>query len=275
MRGSPFFDGVRQIDVAKEPHEMKVPIFYFDGSAITLIFPAKLNRLRALLPDPRFQPVRIAPGVGAVAISCFEYRDTDIGAYNELAIAPVICDSPLRRNRPGRELLRTRQTGQFHAYVHHLPVTTEIARLGGRHLYNYPKFLASIDFSESADTSECRLSEGQAHILTIKAARISAKGSREMQLFSNVWMDRQPQSSEFKINALSFGESSRPGKAQIELGHGHPIADELDRLLLSQRALHLQTMPQFEGILYGPGQFSLPLIERSIELIEAGRRVAR
>lgn len=274
MRGSPFFDGVRQIDVAKEPHEMKVPIFYFDGSAITSIFPAKLSRLRELLPDPRFAPVRIAPGVGAVAISCFEYRDTDIGAYNELAIAPVICDSPLRRNRPARELLRAKQTGQFHAYVHHLPVTTEVARFGGRYLYNYPKFLASIDFSESGDTSQCRLSEGQAHILTIKAARIPAKGSRQMQLFSSIWMDRQPQSSEFKINAVSFGESSRPGGAQIELGHGHPIADELDRLLLSKRSLHLQLMPQFEGILYGPGQFSLPLIERSIELIEAGRHVA-
>jgi hypothetical protein len=262
MRGSPFFDGVAQSEVTIAGEQAHVPIFYYDGTATSAVFPARLGALRRLMPDPRLCPARLAPGLGAVAITCFEYRDTDIGPYNELAISVVLNEPWFLPNLPGLALISSLRRRQLHAWVHHLPVTTEIARAGGVDFYNYPKFIAGIDFDESDERRTCRLSEGAEHILTLSGKRIPAPRSEEFQLFSHLWMDRQPQSSEFKINAIEMGVSLSPSAATLKLGERHPIARELAGLLLSRRPIQYQYMPRFEGILYGPEHLSLGLLDR-------------
>jgi Acetoacetate decarboxylase (ADC). len=260
MRGSPFFDGVTQSEVTIADQSAQVPIFYYDGTATSAVFPARLGALRRLMPDPRFSPARLAPGLGAVAITCFEYRDTGIGPYNELAISIVLNEPWFLPNLPGRALIASLRRRQLHAWVQHLPVTTEIARAGGVDFYNYPKFIAGIDFEESEGHRTCRLSEGAEHIFTLSGKRIATPRHEQFQLFSHLWMDRQPQSSEFKINANQMGVSLSPGAATLELGERHPIALELAGLLLSRRPIQYQYIPSFEGILYGPEHLSLALL---------------
>jgi hypothetical protein len=262
MRGSPFFDGVAQSEVTIAGEQAHVPIFYYDGTSTSAVFPARLGALRRLMPDPRLCPARLAPGLGAVAITCFEYRDTDIGPYNELAISVVLNEPWFLPNLPGLALISSLRRRQFHGWVHHLPVTTEIARAGGVDFYNYPKFIAGIDFDESDERRTCRLSEGAEHILTLSGKRIAAPRSEEFQLFSHLWMDRQPQSSEFKVNAIEMGVSLSPSAATLKLGERHPIARELAGLLLSRRPIQYQYIPRFEVILYGPEHLSLGLLDR-------------
>ena len=263
MRRSPFFDGVTQSEVTVAGQPAKVPIFYYDGTAIQAVFAARLGALRRLMPDPRFSPARLAPGLGALAITCFEYRDTDLGPYNELAISVVLNEPWFLPNLPGRALASSLRRRQLHAWVQHLPVTTEIARAGGVDFYNYPKFIAGIDFQETTTRRVCRLSEGEEHILTLSGERIATPRSQELQLFSHLWMDRQPQGSEFKINALEMGASLRPGAATLDLGERHPIARELAGLIAWRRPLQYQYMARFEGILYGPEHLSSALLART------------
>lgn len=260
MRGSPFFDGVRQSEVTIAGQPAKVPIFYYDGTAMQAVFPARLGALRRLMPDPRFCPARLAPGLGAVAVTCFEYRDTDIGPYNELAISIVLNEPWFLPNLPGLALVSGLRRRQLHAWVHHLPVTTEIARAGGVDFYNYPKFIAGIDFQESEKRRVCRLSKGAEHILTLSGERIATPRSEQLQLFSHLWMDRQPQGAEFKINAVEMGVSVRPGVASLALGERHPIARELAQVIAWSRPIQYQYMARFEGILYGPEHLSLALL---------------
>jgi hypothetical protein len=262
MRRSPFFDGITQSELTIAGQPVKVPIFYYDGTATSAVFAARLGALRRLMPDPRFCPARLAPGVGAVAITCFEYRDTDIGPYNELAISVVLNEPWFLPNLPGRALIASLRTGQLHTWVHHLPVTTEIARAAGVDLYNYPKFIGGIDFEQTAADRVCRLSEGAEHILTLSGKRIATPRSEQFQAFSHLWMDRQPQSSEFKINVSEMGVSLSPAVATLELGERHPIARELADLIMRRRPLQYQYMARFEGILYGPEHLSLPLLSQ-------------
>lgn len=263
MRHSPFFEGVTQSDMTVAGEPAKVPIFYYDGTATQAVFAARLGALRRLMPDPRFSPARLAPGLGALAITCFEYRDTDLGPYNELAISVVLNEPWFLANLPGRALVSSLRRRQLHAWVQHLPVTTEIARAGGVDFYNYPKFIAGIDFEETASRRVCRLSEGEEHILTLSGERIATPRSQELQLFSHLWMDRQPQGSEFKINALEMGVSLRPGAATLQLGERHPIARELAGLIAWHRPLQYQYMARFEGILYGPEHLSPALLAQT------------
>ncbi len=261
MRGSPFFDGVSQMEMTLGDEVLRLPVFYYDGTATSAVFAARLGALRRLMPDPRFCPARLAPGLGAVAITCFEYRDTDIGPYNELAISVVLNEPWFLPNLPGRALIASLRRRQLHAWVHHLPVTTELARAYGAE-ENYPKFVGGIDFEQTATDRVCRLSEGEEHILTLSGKLIPTPRSEQFQLFSHVWMDRQPQSSEFKINAAQMGVSLRPGAATLELGERHPIARELADLIAWSRPIQYQYVARFEGILYGPEHLSLPLIAK-------------
>ncbi len=261
MRGSPFFDGIFQMEGKLDDEVVRLPVFYYDGTATQAVFAARLGALRRLMPDPRFCPARLAPGLGAVAITCFEYRDTDIGPYNELAISVVLNEPWFLPNLPGRALVSSLRRRQLHAWIQHLPVTTEIARAYGAEM-NYPKFVAGIDFEQTATDRACRLSEGEEHILTLSGGLIQTPRSEQSQLFCHTWMDRQPQSAEFKINATQMGVSLRPGAATLELGERHPIALELAGLLLSRRPIQYQYISRFEGILYGTEHLSLPLIDR-------------
>lgn len=261
MRVSPFFESVRQVDLKLDGHDVKLPIFYYDGSAMTGMFPARLSRLRKLLPDRRFNPARLAPGVGLVAVTCFEYLDTDIGPYNELAIAIPLSVPYYRSNPPLRALLDSQRSGQLHAFVHHLPVTTNVALVAGKRLWNYPKFIANIDFSETGEQRSCRLTEGEEHILTMTCDRISARKESDTQVFSHLWHERQPQSSEFKLHAATAGQTGRLGAATIEVGAAHPIALELRDLLLSNKSIGAQWSEKLEGILYGPEHLMLPLVD--------------
>jgi len=256
----PFFQDVSQLELALDGYDVRLPIFYYDGSAMTGVFPARLSALRERMPDRRFQPARLAPGVGVVAITCFEYRDTDIGSYNELAIAIPLSVPYDRPNPPLRALLGAQRSGQMHAYVHHLPVTTEIALVAGKRLWNYPKFVADIDFTERAGRRTCTLAHDGEHILTMTRGPIRARRPAHSQVFSHLWHERQPQQSEFKLHAGAAGESIRPGAARLEVGTRHPIARELRELLISTRSIAAQWSEGVEGILYGPEHLSLPLL---------------
>lgn len=264
MRRSPFFEGVAQVDLTvRDEFPSKLPVFYYDAGLMAAAFPAHLGRLRRMMPDPRLSPARLAPGVGVVALICLEYRECDVGPYNELAIAVLLNQPAQLVNLPGRALLRGRLNGQMDCWIQHLPVTTEFAVVSGRELFNFPKFLAGIEFS--AGGTECRLTEGEEHILTLTGARIPTPDSSQMQVFSHAWMDRQPQSSEFKANLLEVGESLRPGAATLTLGDRHQIARELAGLLISRRSIQYQLVPRFEAMLYGPEHLSLPQIAIALE----------
>jgi hypothetical protein len=261
MHASTFFDGVRQADIDIDGDLVKLPIFYRDGESITGVFPARLSALRKMLPDRRLVPARLAPGLGAITITCFEYRDSDVGSYNELAIGIMLNHPRDRANLPGRALLGGVLRGQMDAFVHHLPVTTELALKAGRELWNYPKFVASIDFEEDDSTRTCRLAHDGEHILTMSVPKIQSRRREQIQLFTHVYQDGQPQRGEFKLLATGSGQSILPGAARLELGPRHPIAQELSLALLTTKSIAASYVAGIEGILFGPENINPLMIQ--------------
>jgi hypothetical protein len=269
MRGAPFFDGIRQIEIEIGAQPARMPVFYYDAGSMTAMFPARYSALRELMPGSGFVPARLAPGLGVVAITCLEYRDTDIRAYNELSISIPLNVPSFRANLPGRALIEAQRRRETHILIHHLPVTTDIALRGGVDLYNFPKFLASIDFSDGAGRWRCRLAEGEEHILTLSGTRIATPQSRRMNYFCHLRMDGQPQLGQFAQNQIELGVSRRRDAAELELGGGHPIALELNRLLVSRTPIQYEYAPRMEAILFGPEHLTLPLIQRGLAAAEA------
>ncbi|MEM4447378.1 MAG: acetoacetate decarboxylase family protein [Candidatus Jordarchaeales archaeon] len=247
-----FFEGVKQQEVIIAGKKGKIPIFYYDARALMVVLPASASRLRSVLPEV-YEPATIVPGVGLVAISAFNYRNTDIEPYNELAVAII-----LKQPYAGGVLSQLRKRA-FHVYIHYLPVDTEIALRGGVDYYNYPKFMAEFEWIDRDGEVACRLSEKGEHILTVSGKKVRAEKSRIMRFYTYLFMDKQPQWTEFRVNAEQHAVSWMPGKAKLELGE-HPVAKELKRLLLSTRPLMYMYLPKMQAILYGPMALSPHLL---------------
>lgn len=65
---------------------VRIPCFYYDATHFSVGFPAPLKALEALLPSSEIQPLRVTPKRGLLHVGVFEYRETDVGPYNEEAV---------------------------------------------------------------------------------------------------------------------------------------------------------------------------------------------
>ena len=106
-----------------------LPIRYFDARCLIATFRTDLDRATALLKGVGLDAVADGDGRATVLFGCFEYRDTDLGPYNEVGLGVLS-----RANGDRDPAL----------YVLHLPVTTAKTDWIGRELWGYPKFVAAI-----------------------------------------------------------------------------------------------------------------------------------
>jgi hypothetical protein len=247
---SDLFSGIVQWEMSWQGRAAKLPVFYYDNTAFTTIFSAPTSRLKRLLPHPDLKPIELYPGTGLVAFTCFEYRRTDIDPYNELSIAVM---ASLRGfTLPGLSLLTQVARRVFHAYVWKLPVTTEVARVGGVELYGYPKFIAGIDFERSASTIACHLSENGKPILTLRGPALPTGRGKITRYVTTSIKDGVPLVANVVTDPLEYAESFTGAGATLELHGDHPIAADLRAVGLSRKPVLYQYAPKTQAILFAP-----------------------
>jgi hypothetical protein len=234
MRDHPFFKDTprKTLDIEGEPIEF--PIFYYDVRLIAAAFTVKVSELKRLLPHPKLKPIKIWPGTGMLEIAAFEYRDTSIGPYNEIGIA-IPVKFPPGLIFPGLSAMKMMRNNRFSVYVHHLPVTTEIALKLGVHFYNYPKFLADITFQDMDNNLEVTLREGDDLILKMRAKKLPAKRSRGFEIHTYSIKKDAIMHSLVEGWAPQLGSVMMGSVAELELGE-HRISKELADLNLSRTA---------------------------------------
>jgi len=126
---------------------VQLPINYYDYGYAHFIFRVDYQAAQKKLADTAFTPCKIF-GKALALLNFFEYRDTAIGPYNEVGLS-ILC-YPKNKKQPFMvpvHILHDAKKWQVGAYVINLPVTTEIAYLAGKEVWNYPKFVTRIDFS--------------------------------------------------------------------------------------------------------------------------------
>jgi hypothetical protein len=208
------------------------------------VFLAPQDRLKALLPSARMHPIRVMPGRGIVTVSAMEFRDSDVGSYNEVAISiPFTLDRPTPLFtgviRKGPEV--------SNLYIRHLPVTTEIARDAGIEFAGYPKFLANIEFERQNGWITCRLAEGDRHILTMAGRELEAQEAPRSRVWFYTARGGRLLRSEGVSSKRLQARSKDAAHLRLDLGD-HPIAQELRDLGLG-RMLAYQYAPSYQSIL--------------------------
>jgi hypothetical protein len=247
MQKEDFFKGINQIEVKKGPYITKYPIFYREVSYLGLFLLAPLNKIRDILPSKRMHPFRLTPWHSIFTITATEYKDSDVGQYNQVSIGiPFTID---------------RQTPVFTGILHkvpevpliytlHLPVTTEHSRVSGIEMANYPEFLSDIHFSKENNWITCKAgSEGQ-NILNLSCRVIPVKPFPRQRVFTVTQKDDRLLRSEFNFSDSVAGVSKKQSDVKLEFGY-HPVGQKI-KDLFSGKVLQYQYYPSGQAILSPP-----------------------
>lgn len=258
MSSLAFFDGYKQEAVSIRGAPGKSPMFFRDFHLMGGVFLADLTRVRAALPAGWYRPLRMPLGRALVAVHCMEYKDSDIGPYNEISLSIALKRGWL----PFVSLLqaaRSQRSRTYHAYIKALPVTTETALHGGLDFFNYPKYLADISFRETATHRVCTLRDKESRdvILEFEGRRLATwtcapKDENRLTLYSYPEIDGRPRRAKLLVNRLESATSTLRGAA-LRLS-AHPRAAEFKNLGLGSVVEYLYA-PRCQGVLFKPEPF--------------------
>ncbi len=237
-----FFEGVTKAPFEHGPMgAMPFPIFYYDMGLFQAVFSADLEGLERLLPCEALRPLVPWPGRGLLAVTAFQYRVSDVDAYNEVALSIVL-------ERPGGwplgplSLVGNLVRRQNWAYVWKLPVTTELACTGGRLGYNYPKYLARIDYTHGTGEDRCELHDEGGLVLAMRGRHLETRVGKPIVNHGLAIKDGRVMDVAAELNPLRMASSTSSADFTLELGQGE-VADILGGLNLG-RMLRYDHVPR-------------------------------
>ncbi len=225
-----------------------LPILYMRDDLFGLYFTADFRKVKAMMPTDRIHPVTMPNGRAIVALMAFNYVDTAIGPYGEVAaVIPVLHD---RKHLPLMGLvpaLRQANYPGFAVFVMHLPVTRIEARDAGRGEWGYTKFIADMRFDITPEFLQCSMSEGGAHIMDLRVMRrgFHVKDGRPLVTLSvkdkNLVRTVIPQKGVMRMSLATKGSFLRLGP--------HVMARSLQELDISEKPFLASFYTERAGIL--------------------------
>lgn len=214
-----------------------LPVVVRDATSIAatwLVPAAPAAPARRLLPGPELDVVEVLPGRTLLSVAAIDYRDNDLGDYNEVSVALFV----RRRGEPAGipylgallDFFRSRLA----TYVHALPVDQSFTCEAGRGIWGFPKTVEEITFRDLDGARECRLVMGGRHVLTLTGPRGGSRTLPDVAMTAYTYLDGALHRTTFTSGARDVGIGL--GGATLVLGD-HPLADQLRSLGLPKRAL--------------------------------------
>ena len=225
--------------VLSDGTQCPLPLRYFNAQFLVATFLTDLNRAAELLNSTGLHVVPQEDGKAVAVLYCIEYRVTDLGPYKEVGLTIVA-------TAPGDPIPAN--------YVANLPVTTALARLVGREVWGYNKFLAAIDVQKDGkkfSTTVCDLEN--ATICALDGSRGASVPSPPTDIFTFSLLKGRIIKTLFHV-LTPFQASSGEGFV-FKIGTSrHPMANNLRTLALDgARPALVQYADPFQALAF-PGQ---------------------
>lgn len=223
--------------------EVSFPVVVRDASSGSATFLVPAQAARRLLPGPGIEVAEVLPGRALLSIAVIDYRDNDLGDYNEVSIALFVRPAG-SRGIPYLgdvlDMLRSR----LGTCILHLPVDQGFTCEAGSRIWGFPKTVQEIDFEYGESRVRCALDYDGRRALELSLPRGGGRELPESRLTTYSFLEGVLHATPFASSAQGFGV--RLGGAEISLGEGR-IADELRSLGLPKRALMTTWMEHMRG----------------------------
>lgn len=194
---------------------VELPVVVRDASSGTVMYMIDREAAQKIIP-PEFEPDEVAPGKTQLCIVIVDYRDNDLGDYDEMGIVFFVRPKGLPEAEVG-------------AYIHHLPVNQGFTQQAGLEIWGFPKTVEEIDFTTRDDSASCTVRMGGQHVMTLKLPRGGDGETPDTPAVGYTLLEGVPHRIEFSRGGRQ--ESTRPGGEGVSLELGdHAIAAELRSL---------------------------------------------
>lgn len=123
------------------------PVAFRDVHYVALLYKANLTAVHKLLASTGFKPALFLMRSPMVALGLIQYKDSDLGSYNEIILAipvvPETCNQSAISNWLDLYAPFNRKKGG--QYIIHIPVTTQLSVDAGVKCWGYPKTVMPIN----------------------------------------------------------------------------------------------------------------------------------
>ena len=214
------------------------------GAATFLVPSAAAARL---IPA-EFEIAEVLPGRGICSLAMVDYKDNDLGDYNEFAMGFMVVPKGSHPSIPYLGTMLDLIKGRLASHITHMPVDQSFTCDAGSVIWGYPKTVQQIDIEYLDRRARARLVYDGEHALTLDLPRGGNRSVAESSITTLSMIEGVPYRT--LASQRLDGMGIRFGGAQLELGTG-PIADELRSLGLPKRALMSVWMEHMEAR-FGP-----------------------
>jgi hypothetical protein len=215
-------------------HEVGLPCEVRHATAGSATFLVPRAPARRLLPGPELELAEVLPGRALCSIAVIDYRDNDLGDYNEVSIAFFVRPRGERPALPWLGSWIDMARGSLGVHIRHLPVDQSFTCEAGSTIWGYPKTVQQIDFDYEPGTARCRLVYDGEHALTLEVPRGGTRSLPERPMVT--WSYREGVLHRTRATQGAEGFGFHLGGARLTLGSG-VIAEELRSLGLPRRPL--------------------------------------
>jgi hypothetical protein len=229
--------------------EVTAPVVVRDASSSAATWLVPAAAARRLLPGPELDVIEVLPGRTLFSLACIDYRDNDLGDYNEVSLAFFVRERGAPAGVPYLGAIVEFLQSRAATYIWHLPVNQQFTCDAGRGIWGFPKSVESIEFHDGDSRRECRLTMGGRHVLTFSSARGGGRTLPDTPMTTYSYIDGALHRTTFVAGARGVGFAL--GGAELVLGD-HPIADDLRKLGLPKRALMTVWMGHQHGRFEAP-----------------------
>lgn len=194
--------------------EVILPCIVRDAGSGNAMYLVPAEAAQKLLPGDAYEVLEVAPGQAQLILGIIDYRDNDLGDYNEMAIIFLV-----KPRGAGADAAGT--------FIYKLPVNQAFTCEAGCTIWGFPKSVEKIDMTYTEATVSGRLEMDGQHVFTLTVPRGQAESPAgdETQTPTYTYIAGTPHATAFSTggaNALNAGGEG----VVLELGD-HPLAGEL------------------------------------------------
>ncbi len=192
-----------------------LPAVVRDASSGSVMYLVDLEPAQALLPDA-FEAIEAAPGKTQLTLVIIDYRDNDLGDYDEVGIIFFV--------KPNGQ-----PDAPVGSFIYKLPVNQKFTCEAGVRIWGFPKTVEEIDFRYAKGSATARLVMGGQHVFTLTVPRGGSDSTPDTEAVGYTVIEGIPHRNVFTRGGA--GEQTTPGGDGVTLELGdHPIADSLRRV---------------------------------------------
>ena len=194
------------------------------------------SRAADRLVGDAFEIVDFLPGRTLFMLGCIDYKDNDLGDYNEVAMNFFVRKKGAPRGFPYLGAWKGLGNGSLPSYSWKMPVDQSFTRDAGAIIWGFPKTVERIDFDYSKEGRIHGLLEMDGEkVFEIEMPIGGDKDRPEGPGIGYSYIEGTPHVTHFTQQTLQMGAGGGSG-VELSLG-SHPIADDLRSLGLPKKPL--------------------------------------